>query len=377
MKLWTILFLASIYLNISNHLFGQQTESKNLVPNGSFESFQKCPNELGDFFVSNWYSIASYSSPDLFSTCADNGCSANPNWYYCRVKPYADSSFIGILLADKKTTYREYISTRLVVKLKKDRIYKFSIALAIPHFSAYTVEKLDIVFSLKSILGSDGHTIIEKKTTLSIKLDSMKTDGTWTLYNFEYKATGNEQYISIGNFESKKNTKMTKIPDRTDKVFKTIYNSAYICIDNVSIFSKDTPSSSNTNFSIKKDSLKKSFSPKIGEPVVLSNIFFLSNKSELLQQSFEELDKLVQYLKVNLQTTIQISGHSDNIGNNERNKILSEERAKAVADYLILNGIDKSRITYNGYGSSKPITTNDTESGRQQNRRVEFIINIK
>lgn len=377
MKLWNILLFSSIYLNSSNHLFGQQTENKNLVPNGSFENFQKCPNELGDFFVTNWYSIASYSSPDLYSTCAENGCSANPNWYYCRVKPYADSSFVGILLADKKTTYREYISTRLVAKLKKDRIYKFSIALAIPHFSAYTVEKLDIVFSVKSILGSDGHTIIEKKPTLTIKLDSLKTDGTWTIYNFEYKATGNEQYISIGNFESKKNTQMTKISDRTDKVFKTIYNSAYICIDNVSLFSKDSHTVSNTNSSIKIDIFKKSFSPIIGEPVILSNIFFLTNKSELLIQSFEELDKLVQYLNDNLQTTIHISGHSDNTGNNERNNILSEERAKAVADYLILNGIDKSRITFNGYGSSKPITSNDTESGRQQNRRVEFIINTK
>jgi OmpA-OmpF porin, OOP family len=102
----------------------------------------------------------------------------------------------------------------------------------------------------------------------------------------------------------------------------------------------------------------------------LKNIFFTINKSELLSESFIELDKLVRYLN----ERPKISGHTDNTGNEDQNKTLSESRAKAVADYLILKGIDKSRINYIGYGSSKPVATNDTNEGKQQNRRVEFII---
>ena len=91
--------------------------------------------------------------------------------------------------------------------------------------------------------------------------------------------------------------------------------------------------------------------------------------------SFFELDKLVQYLTTSSNTTIKISGHTDNTGNQDQNKILSEARAKAVADYLIIKGIDKTRISFIGYGGLKPIATNDTDNGKKQNRRVEFIIN--
>ncbi len=90
-----------------------------------------------------------------------------------------------------------------------------------------------------------------------------------------------------------------------------------------------------------------------------------------------ELDKLIDYLNKNKNTTIEIFGHTDNTGAEEKNKILSAARAKAVADYLISKGIEKSRTSYKGYGSTMPIAKNDTEEGRQKNRRVEFVIKMK
>ena len=71
---------------------------------------------------------------------------------------------------------------------------------------------------------------------------------------------------------------------------------------------------------------------------------------------------------------IEISGHTDNKGSAELNRKLSEERAKAVVDYLIQKGIDSGRLTYFGYGKDDPIETNETEQGRQFNRRTEFKI---
>lgn len=121
----------------------------------------------------------------------------------------------------------------------------------------------------------------------------------------------------------------------------------------------------------RKDSI---FSPQLGVPLVLQNILFESNKSILLKQSFIELDKLSAYLKKNPSFKISVAGHTDNIGNETDNKHLSEQRAKAVADYLIKSGINTTNVSYNGLGSSKPITTNDTEIGRQKNRRVEITI---
>jgi outer membrane protein OmpA-like peptidoglycan-associated protein len=86
------------------------------------------------------------------------------------------------------------------------------------------------------------------------------------------------------------------------------------------------------------------------------------------------LNILLEYLQNNTDKTIQISGHTDNTGKETDNLLLSENRAKAVADFLISKGIAKNRITTNGYGSSKPIADNNTEDGKQRNRRVEFVV---
>jgi hypothetical protein len=117
-----------------------------------------------------------------------------------------------------------------------------------------------------------------------------------------------------------------------------------------------------------------SFAPKLGEPLILKNIVFEVNKSNLLEQSFVELNKLVVYLKRNPNYKINIVGYTDNIGKEVDNKNLSEDRAKAVAEYLIKSGIDNARIKHLGLGSLKPIASNTTEAGRQKNRRVEIIL---
>ncbi len=90
--------------------------------------------------------------------------------------------------------------------------------------------------------------------------------------------------------------------------------------------------------------------------------------------SYVELENLYRFLKNNPQIKIEISGHTDNTGSETHNKTLSENRAKSVYNYLINNGIEKSRLTFKGYGSSNPVNTNNTEKERQNNRRTEFKI---
>ncbi len=110
---------------------------------------------------------------------------------------------------------------------------------------------------------------------------------------------------------------------------------------------------------------------------VLENIFFQTGSAVLLKSSFAELKKLHQTLLDNPSMKIEISGHTDNTGTDEVNKKLSEDRAKAVYQYLIEHKIDPTRLTYAGYGSSKPIASNDTEQGRKHNRRTEFrVLNL-
>jgi outer membrane protein OmpA-like peptidoglycan-associated protein len=77
-------------------------------------------------------------------------------------------------------------------------------------------------------------------------------------------------------------------------------------------------------------------------------------------------------LNENPAITIEVSGHTDNVGSTAYNQHLSERRAQAVINHLITNGINPKRLLARGYGSSQPVSPNDTEQGRQQNRRIEF-----
>ncbi len=113
---------------------------------------------------------------------------------------------------------------------------------------------------------------------------------------------------------------------------------------------------------------------KIGESIILRNIFFEFDSYKLKKESKVELDKLVLFLNQYPTIKIEISGHTDNIGTEQYNQTLSENRAKSVKEYLTGASISKDRITFTGYGFSKPITSNDTEAGRAQNRRTELKI---
>lgn len=113
--------------------------------------------------------------------------------------------------------------------------------------------------------------------------------------------------------------------------------------------------------------------PKPEEAVVLENVLFETSKSVLLETSFVSLDKLAGQLQSDKSVRIEIRGHTDNVGNETKNQVLSEERAKTVLEYLLSKGIEASRLSSKGFGSSQSLASNENEEGRAKNRRVEFL----
>ncbi len=111
-----------------------------------------------------------------------------------------------------------------------------------------------------------------------------------------------------------------------------------------------------------------------GQIVRLNNIFFETGKAELRPESFAELDNLVKVLNDNLTMNIAIAGHTDDVGSDEANMKLSDDRAQAVMNYLISKGIQAGRLSAKGFGESKPVVQNTSDENRALNRRVEFTI---
>jgi len=110
------------------------------------------------------------------------------------------------------------------------------------------------------------------------------------------------------------------------------------------------------------------------KPIILKNVFFESGAATLKSTSLVELNRLHSLLVENPNLNIQINGHTDNVGTDSDNLRLSTNRAKAVQDYLIEKGIAPNRLKYKGFGENQPIDTNDTATGKRNNRRTEFVL---
>jgi outer membrane protein OmpA-like peptidoglycan-associated protein/tetratricopeptide (TPR) repeat protein len=112
----------------------------------------------------------------------------------------------------------------------------------------------------------------------------------------------------------------------------------------------------------------------VGSVVILHNVFFATDSSQLEPESRAELNKVRDFLLDNPSIGVEISGHTDNTGSLEHNQDLSEQRAKSVVDYLRELGISEQRMQAEGYGEDQPVEENDSEEGRARNRRTELKI---
>ena len=110
---------------------------------------------------------------------------------------------------------------------------------------------------------------------------------------------------------------------------------------------------------------------EIPKKYTLKDVFFDSGKASLRPESSKELNLLVEYMKLKKTLVIEIAGHTDNVGVSDSNLKLSQDRANAVRDYLVKKGIDQTRVIAKGYGDTQALASNNTNEGKQKNRRTE------
>ncbi len=118
----------------------------------------------------------------------------------------------------------------------------------------------------------------------------------------------------------------------------------------------------------------ESYTAEENKPFIINDIYYSTNKADIEQKSILILDEFAEYLIEHPSITIEIRGHTDNVGNDQANLALSMERSFEVLNYLVKKGVDGKRMTNKGYGETMPVGTNDTDEGRAKNRRTEFLI---
>ena len=195
----------------------------------------------------------------------------------------------------------------------------------------------------------------------------------WMQISGVFTAKGGERFMTIGNFYPASQSNVVDLDSLT-----YLLPGAYYYIDDVSVTCLACKEKTHDNEDTLSEAAKVPVSfvdtLKVGSTFVLHNIFFDYDKATLLQQSYNELHNLLTALQSHPTMKIEICGHTDGHGSVDYNQRLSENRAKAVVDYLVEHGIDIRRLSFKGYGKNRPIDTNATEEGRAHNRRVEFIV---
>lgn len=365
--------LLVLFFGICSCLLAQTTASKapeeqpNLVPNNGFELYATTPlgwYYKGEHFSSTlkYWSSPTATSPDAYSpkvrvpdTWAEKG--------FGKLKPHTGVSMVGITVfgcENGKPHCREYIQIQLLEPLVIGQDYLLEFYYH--HLSrSLRINNIGASFSKKKINTKLEDPLYNLPTVYEKEV--MTAASGWKKFSKKFKAKEDADYLIIGNFFTDKQT-LTTSSNKPDGL-----NFAYYYIDDV-LLKKIPPI---LPIPVPDDDLTKVKIEK-GKIVQLKNIYFETNGYELEPRSFLELKKLLYVLREHPTMTIEIRGHTDNQGSHEYNMKLSEGRAKSVLDFLIYNGIKAYRIKSKGFGETIPLTENDTEDGRQLNRRVEFEI---
>lgn len=333
----------------------------NFVPNGSFEQYEI--NKRKKSIVKFWKSA---NPPCItYYNTKGNSLSYNGKGY-----PYSGNGFVE-LRATKSISYGYYgsLQIKLSKTLVKDKRYllKTHIKRTALCDCYYSTKSCRFILSDSSFYFNDKY-YFESPSVLVYKCDSSFIDTAWTMIYSKYIANGTENFLTIGiNWDDKESKKCVcgqgKACYQNDEHGMPIPSYLFF-IDDVSITEIDD--------TVKIKCEEKPLTKFIKDAVlVLPNINFFTNSDSLTKSSYAELEKLLTELKKNPNLEIEISGHTDDVGNKEKNLSLSDARAKAVKRYLVSKGIKDSRIQTKGEGYNRPLIKATDELSRAKNRRVE------
>jgi OmpA-OmpF porin, OOP family len=340
---------------------------QNIVPNPGFERFANAPigwSYKGSFFgeVVKYWSSATTASPDVYG----QGVQVPQDWRekgFGKQKPHSGKSMAGLTLwgcENGKPHCREYIEIQLSEPLVEEQWYGVEFWLA--HLDkSLQINNIGAYFSVSEIKRTTDEVLI-RPAQFAASEPVKASIGKWVKVSGAFKAKYEGEYLLLGNFSDDEHTQT--IAPREDT-----YNYAYYYIDDV-VVKKIPPY---LPVPVKSDDL--SLIPLVpGKRVLLKNIYFEFDKDELMPRSHVELDKLTRILRDNPRMSIEITGHTDALGDDTYNLALSKRRAQAVVSYLVQQKIAPARLKSQGAGEAQPMESNDTEEGRAKNRRVEFVV---
>jgi OmpA-OmpF porin, OOP family len=368
-----------------------QTDN-NLVENGSFETLDGKLKKDKQINVAKGWDSPTALKADLFSITKEGlPCYANSNKFGGE-SPAQGENFAGIIAYSYNNKEpRTYIQTKLVGPLKKDVEYCVKFYVSLGDLSKYAVNNLGVFFGKDKLsIDSKADIIFDKEKDVK----QIRTNSENKVYNGRFnwepvcatfKAQGKEEYITIGNFFNNKDTKFEKLKPATD--FKGVQLPiAYYYIDNVQVFVMESPGDCDCSMSTGDDKTqgviyRKDFASKDGftvdEQIKLATIYFDNLKTRIETMMMGDMENITKIMKEDASIKLEIIGHSEKsevefAKTSEVHQGLARNRAQAVVDYFVSQGISADRFKIVSHDDTKPAATSDSELDKAKNRRVEF-----
>ena len=345
---------------------------QNLVVDPSFDQYKRCPTHVTTDitkFPLKFWDVPTSGTPDYFNTCVKEKSISTLKRQLSIREPRTGDGYVGIIARKSLfDSWYEYVQTELTSPLEIGVDYYVEFYIYLYEESMFSASQIGAYFSSKAV-----DTAIVKVLDVTpqvVTTDNISYTDDWVKISGVFKARGGERYLVIGAFGQRKHFQ------RTNRKRHPRKRSSYYFIDDVCVTALkegETYSCSGEEESHQEYTeihAKKTW--QSGEVFTLKNVLFETGSTVLDTSSYQELNEIVNVLIEQKSLNIEISGHTDNVGQEFDNFRLSKNRAKSVRDYIISQGISKDRITYKGYGSKEPVTSNDTVEGRKKNRRVEI-----
>lgn len=360
--------------------FCQFSSAQNLIANGTFEDVNICSESQQKCSPEAWRTV----NPFMIQYLTDKKSKKKVN------------RFIGFSIYNTNShNVRNYIQSELICPMIQGKSYKLSFELK-PEL--IILESIGILFS-DTLIFVEKEKLLPMQSTVDISSIYSKTPKRkkkkWVKIDIDYTATGKEKYIIIGNFQKDNDQQKTYSSDLK------YYQTYYYYIDNVSLYTTDSSCwcqnskerklklyDQNDRHSYRKEIIIENSdenneileSIKTNEKIdtiKISDLSFGFNSSKIDSNVVEILKSYIDKTNINDIESIDIFGHTDSIGTKEYNLDLSLKRAIAVKTLLTSLGLANYFDEIEGVGDIKPIASNETEIGRQMNRRVEIIIHFK
>lgn len=341
---------------------------ENYISNSDFELYKELPTNIGQGkkCLQDWSIPVLTGGGDYYHSDSKSRKAGTAKNYFGKQEPHSGKAYSGICIT---RTYREFLQAKLKKPLEEGKKYKIELfissgdAVWLGHMKGFC-----IIFTEKQIMIPNDETLQQKPSVVFRNEDDYKNTKDWEKLEAVYEADGTEKYLTFGSFIYR---------ERNESLVKTFNmevpgpkSYAHYYIDDFKLMPVEDNNATETHETKQTDTI---IAYETGKPYIFKNIVFEFGKSALINTSFYELDKLAEYLHSKPTLKVTITGHTDNVGKKEDNLLLSQNRAQSVLNYLTAKNIDKSRLYSEGKGDAEPIASNDTEEGKQLNRRVEVV----